>query len=95
MDACFLIKKPKIYTRKKTVTSTNGAGQTVQLHREESKYVYLKLCTKLISKWFKTLTTIRYTEPNVKESEEQSGIHGHRERLYEQVTIKTGSKINN
>jgi hypothetical protein len=37
MHTRFLIKKPEIHTGKKTESSTNGAGQTAQLHIEKSK----------------------------------------------------------
>ena len=37
---CFL-KKPEVYTRKNTASSTNGTHQTVYQHVEESKWVLI------------------------------------------------------
>ena len=45
-DFFFFIKKPKLYTETKTVSSTNGAGQTGWLNIEEYKEIYIYHTTK-------------------------------------------------
>ena len=95
MNTCILIKPEMNNFQKASIR--NGAGLTGCLHfRRMQIDPYLSLCTKFKCKWIKVFKikpdTLNLIEEKVRNCLKQIGIG---DKLSEQNTNSTGTKINN